>query len=600
MPSTLVPRHVSILRVALALVAALVIAAVIAGPARSVTFATNMWLTPAEAESLPLTGTAWNAVKAAADGSLGTANISDQNSSHDVNTLAVALVYARTGTASYRAKAAGAIAAAIGTEAGGRTLALARNLTPYVLAADLIDLPAYDAALDARFRTWLSGVRRANLSGMTLVSTHERRANNWGTNAGASRIAADIYLRDTADLAAAVRVYRGWLGDRALYAGFDFGDLSWQADASKPVGINPKGATRNGYNIDGVLPDDQRRAGGFTWPAPKENYVWGALGPALVTGELLRRAGYADVTSWSDSALRRSLDWLHGVNGFPASGDDSWVPWLANRLLGTSYPAKSGTKGKPMAWTDWTHGGGSSGSTTSGTGSTSGGSSTGSTSGGTSSTGASTGSTSGGSGSTGSTSTGSTSTGGASTGSTSTGSTSTGSGQSGTTSTGGSSTGSTSTGTGGGTTTGRTIAAVADAPVDSGEPTRNFGRSETLRARADAPVRRTYLKFDVSELTQAPASAKLRLYVTDDSVGAISIQAVTGSWDEAGITWDNAPAPTGAVVGSGTPTAGWIELDLGSAVSANGTYTFVITTQSTNGAKFASRETATAPMLVLG
>ena len=33
-------------------------------------------------------------------------------------------------------------------------------------------------------------------------------------------------------------VFRGWLGDRSEYAGFKFGDLSWQADRSQPVGVN--------------------------------------------------------------------------------------------------------------------------------------------------------------------------------------------------------------------------------------------------------------------------------------------------------------------------------------------------------------------------
>src|SRR4029453_11386639 len=120
-------------------------------------------------------------LKAAADGSLGMPNISDQDSDHDINTLAVALVYARTGNAAYRAKAGNAIMSAIGTEAGGRTLALGRNLVSYIIAADLIDLKSYNAANDQRFRARLSAVRNANLDGKTLISTHEERPNNWGT-----------------------------------------------------------------------------------------------------------------------------------------------------------------------------------------------------------------------------------------------------------------------------------------------------------------------------------------------------------------------------------------------------------------------------------
>ena len=97
----------------------------------------GIWMSRQEIAKLPMSGSGWSRVKSAADGSLGSPNISDQTSEHDTRTLAVALVYARTGQASYRAKAADAILSAIGTEKGGRTLALARNLVSYVIVADL-------------------------------------------------------------------------------------------------------------------------------------------------------------------------------------------------------------------------------------------------------------------------------------------------------------------------------------------------------------------------------------------------------------------------------------------------------------------------------
>jgi hypothetical protein len=180
----------------------------------------GIWLSPAEIKAKPMSGAAWTKLKAAADGALGTPKIADQESDHDVKTLAVALVYVRTGVASYRVKAANAIMAVVGTEAGGRTLALGRNLPNYVIAADLIDLQGYNASDDARFRAWLSGIRNTSLGGLTLISTHEQRPNNWGTYAGAARIAADVYLGDTADLARAAKVFQGWLGNRAAYSGF--------------------------------------------------------------------------------------------------------------------------------------------------------------------------------------------------------------------------------------------------------------------------------------------------------------------------------------------------------------------------------------------
>ena len=328
------------------------VSAVQAAPARSPRSSTGLWISHAELARLPMSGSAWNHLKAVADGNLGTPKIADQNSTHDTSTLAVALVYARTGNNSYRTKAAGAILAALGTERGGRTLALGRNLVSYIIAADLIDLQRYDAGKDRQFRAWLAAARTETLDGKTLISTHEVRPNNWGTHAGASRVAVDLYLGDTADLARAAQVFAGWLGDRSAYAGFTYGDLSWQVDPSKPVGINPKGATKNGHSIDGVLPDDQRRAGGFSWPAPKENYVWEALQGAVVQAELLSRAGY-DAWNWSDKALWRAFAWEYSVNSFAAQGDDTWQIYVINHAYGTNFPTMGGSTGKNMDYTDW-------------------------------------------------------------------------------------------------------------------------------------------------------------------------------------------------------------------------------------------------------
>ena len=141
-----------------------------------------------------MSGPAWERVKAAADGSLGTARLSDLGNEHDVRTLAVALVYGRTGIPSYRAKAADAILSAIGTEVGGLAAVVGRNLISYVLAADLIDLASFDASRDAQFRSWLSAVRTESFSDGSLVSEDRRRANNHGRHAGASRLAASLTL----------------------------------------------------------------------------------------------------------------------------------------------------------------------------------------------------------------------------------------------------------------------------------------------------------------------------------------------------------------------------------------------------------------------
>jgi len=318
----------------------------------------GIWTSAAELSSLPSSGKAWEELEDAANSSTKSPDLSDQNDGTNVDVMAKALVYARTGIDRYRDEVIDACMDAIGSESGGRTLALGRELPAYVIAADLVGLPANK---DSQFRSWLAGIRDRQLDGRTLISTHEDRPNNWGTHAGAARIAVALYLGDDADLDRAADVFKGWLGDRSAYSGFEYGSASWQADPDEPVGINPKNATRQGRSIDGVLPDDQRRGGDFRWPPPRENYVYEGLQGALAQAVMLHRAGY-DAFGWSDFALLRAFEWLHDEADFPAEGDDGWQPHIVNHYYGTSFPAPvPASPGKNVGWTDWSHSGGSGG-----------------------------------------------------------------------------------------------------------------------------------------------------------------------------------------------------------------------------------------------
>ncbi|MCB0142985.1 MAG: alginate lyase family protein, partial [Caldilineaceae bacterium] len=242
------------------------------------------------------------------------------------------------------------------TEAGGRTLALGRELAAYVISADLIDLQHVDPGLDGRFRNKLRELLTKTLDGKTLIETHEQRPNNWGTHAGASRAAVAVYLGDKAELERTAQVFHGWLGDISAYSGFSYNsDLSWQADSSHPVGINPAGATKDGHSIDGALPEEMRRGGSFRWPPASTNYAWEGLQGAFVQAEILARAGYP-VYEWEDRALLRAVEFLYGIN-WPAESDDQWMPWMVNKIYGTNFPtATKAHAGKNMGWTDWTHG----------------------------------------------------------------------------------------------------------------------------------------------------------------------------------------------------------------------------------------------------
>ncbi|OGN88180.1 MAG: hypothetical protein A2X23_04480 [Chloroflexi bacterium GWC2_73_18] len=316
-------------------------------------------VSPAALAALPTSGAAWSALKARADASAGTPDIANQDEMNDVYVLAKALVFARTRVESYRRDVLANLRAAVGTEDGGRTLALGRNLPGYVIAADLIDLPSYDATFDTQiFRPWLRSLLGKTLTdGRTLRQTHERRPNNWGTHAGAARAAVAAYLGDSAELARTAQVFKGWLGDRASYAGFSYGDLSWQCDPTRPVGIDPTGCSKvyDGKTIvlGGALPDDMRRGGSFRWPPAETGYPWEAMQGVVLQAELLYQAGYA-TWSWQDRAILRAARFLFERAGWPATGDDEWQGWLIDYRYGTHYRvAPPANVGKNFGWTDW-------------------------------------------------------------------------------------------------------------------------------------------------------------------------------------------------------------------------------------------------------
>jgi hypothetical protein len=319
----------------------------------------GIWIGRAELLARPTSGTAWVNLTKQAARTCSAPNLEDQDDPANVCVMAKALVYARTGDPKMRLGVVDAIWGVIGSlPYNGRALALGRELAAYVIAADLIDLRAYDSALDDQFRQIIKTLvtTRTTSGPSSLVECHEKRPNNWGTHCGASRAAVAAYLGDTKELARIAVVFKGWLGDRTAYAGFDYGDTSWQYNPSQPVGINPKGAVKNGHSIDGVLPDDQRRAGAFCWPFSKENYVYEALQGALAQAVILHRAGY-DVFNWQDRALLRAFQWLYTEDAFPAAGDDTWEPHVINHYYGTSFPAPVPSKpGKNVGWTDWSHG----------------------------------------------------------------------------------------------------------------------------------------------------------------------------------------------------------------------------------------------------
>ena len=312
----------------------------------------GLWISREEVRGLPMSGAAWEALVAQARLPADRADLANQDDPSNVRILARALYFARTGDPVAALEVERACEQIQGTETKSDALAVSRELMTYVIAADLIGL---DGGARARFERWLRSVSRRSFRGRTLAETHEERPNNWGTHAGATRIAIAAYLGDVAELERAAHVFRGWTGERDGWQGFRFGAEDWQPGEGRRFAVNPRGAVRAGHDLGGVLPDDQRRSGPLRWPPPKENYVYEALQGAIAQAVLLERLGF-DAWSWGDRALLRAFEWLHDEADFPATGDDTWLPHVVNRAYGATFPAPIPARpGKAIGFTDWTH-----------------------------------------------------------------------------------------------------------------------------------------------------------------------------------------------------------------------------------------------------
>lgn len=295
--------------------------------------------------ALPTSGSAWSALVSVADASLGSADLCDQNNKHDVRTLGVALVYARTGQASYRTKARDAIMAAIGTQRVGCSnaiLSLGRQLGAYVLAADLIDLSGSD---DATFRAWLTTIRSADLGGHgrwhVLDFTAGDSSNNWGAFAQASLVAADAYLG--VSLAADWSRFLGFTGDRSAHVFPTPSSTvsSWICGQSWTPVQRCAGDPR-----DGAVTEDAWRSGSY--PSISETYVQESMQGLAFAAEILSREGYP---AWPRLAPLADFATRWGV--WNASSVGYHLPAWYNARLGLSAPEQSAGFGRLFGYTDW-------------------------------------------------------------------------------------------------------------------------------------------------------------------------------------------------------------------------------------------------------
>ncbi len=143
---------------------------------------------------------------------------------------------------------------------------------------------------------------------------------------------------------------------------------------------------------------------------------------------------------------------------------------------------------------------------------------------------------------------------------------------------------------------------AADARVEEANPTWNFGADSTLAVDGGGdPATESFLRFEVTGITAPVQSAILGLYATNATVAGPSLYQTAADWEESEITWETRPPRTGAAVAEvgGFAAETWVEYDVTAVVTADGAYSFVLATTSTDGTNFVSREGDRPPHLVI-
>jgi PKD repeat protein len=147
-----------------------------------------------------------------------------------------------------------------------------------------------------------------------------------------------------------------------------------------------------------------------------------------------------------------------------------------------------------------------------------------------------------------------------------------------------------------------TFTPVADAKVSSASPTKVYGTTSDLRLRDSASgIYRSFVRFDATGISAPVVKATLRLWVDESSNDGGAVYVVPATWTEANLTWATAPLLDGTPVASrGAISAGqWVEFDVTSVVTGNGSWAFGLRNASSDSAYYSSREGAHPPQLVI-
>lgn len=240
-------------------------------------------------------------------------------------------------------------------------LEMGRNGLALVIAADVLGIhqgPIYDFLKDM-----LRGVKDEHHGGeLTSLATGAwESGSNAQSQMGAVYTALAIYLNDKNLLDDAWTKFKRFAGDRTSPHQITINQWnSYEVDESNPVGIQNKGAVKDGCSVDGAIGNDLGRNNGT--PCVPIWTFYGATGsegwvPAAV---MFHRQGYAAFTVVDEAIKRAYLYWK-----YLAESDKRWDdPTRAEEirhLLKWAYPdlpiliAYPTGLGRTVGWTGFTH-----------------------------------------------------------------------------------------------------------------------------------------------------------------------------------------------------------------------------------------------------
>lgn len=309
----------------------------------------GIWSSRAELALLPMTGPGWREVLTDASKDTSHPDVGNQDDNTNCYVLAAAIVSERLAAAgssdeaaAYRKKVVDAVERIVrdGQPEGSRTLAWGREISAYAMAADLVGYrtEAFERYLKEAADGWICSARHQTLHEMTLT-----RPNNWGSMGLGTMCAIYAYLGDQNALHTIRDIWMTTLNGPSA-EGFKYGDdLSWQADPSRPMIINPAGTVKEGLSLDGLQPEEMRRGAPFSArDIAATGYPFEALQGWIMAARILERQGMP-IWEEGDRALYRAVYALQVYltercgPSWAFAGDDLWILEFVDRAYGSDF-----------------------------------------------------------------------------------------------------------------------------------------------------------------------------------------------------------------------------------------------------------------------